>query len=129
MNSIYINTSGTQILTALCRERSVHILDAAEVSLRGSLCYHEGSVNAVAVSKSNQIVTAGEDGKLCVWNPLEEQQLEKRHDSAVSSLAMRSDGKLLLAGDQKGKLSLWIKNEEGGFRHHGFIQVPADEIC
>jgi cytochrome c len=64
--------------------------NAAEQVLR----FHESAVNAVAALRDGRIVTAGEDGRIAIWNAGEPQPATvlEGHTAPIAALAVSPDG-------------------------------------
>jgi len=79
--------------------------NAAEQVLR----FHDGAVNAVAVLKDGRVITAGEEGRIAVWqsgDPAPASVLEG-HSAPVVSLAVSPDGLTLASASWDQSVRLW----------------------
>jgi WD40 repeat protein len=88
-------------------------------TLRG----HAGEVNAVVFSANGSaVVSAGEDGKVIVWDTGSGRQVQALtgHGAPVRSLALSQDGSLLAGGGADGQVLVWdmatgaVSREVGG---------------
>ena len=86
------------------------LMDVPEGMLKG----HGGEVMAVAFSpQQGMLASTGQDGSVRVWegnvSSFAEQrlELEKESKEAITSMAASPDGKIVVAGDNQGKLHLW----------------------
>lgn len=70
---------------------------------------HEAALRAVAESPTSPlIVTAGDDGLLKVWNPVDGLLLRRlRLSVPASALAFSADGAFLAAGTTEGEVRIW----------------------
>jgi cytochrome c len=79
--------------------------NAAEQVLR----FHDGAVNAVTFLKDGRIATSGEDARIAIWQPGEQQpQRVFTGDTApIVSLAVSPDGKTLASASWDHTARLW----------------------
>ncbi|MDB5291838.1 MAG: Planctomycete cytochrome, partial [Phycisphaerales bacterium] len=71
---------------------------------------HEGAVNALATfpATDTQLVSGGEDGTVRVWNIDSKQSIRQaKHGSAVTSVAVRKDGKRIASAGLDNTVKLW----------------------
>ena len=106
-------------------DKLVHVW---RVSALRTLSAHNGPATAVRfVGDGSRFATTGEDGAVRLW-PLEaeddEPVLELKSESALSSLAINTEGTLLTAGGADGKVSTW-KLEDGSLSATIATPTPA----
>ena len=79
--------------------------NAAEQVLR----FHDGAVNAVAVLKDGSMVTAGEEGRIAVWQRGEQSPATvlEGHSAPVVALAVSPDGATLASASWDQTVRLW----------------------
>jgi cytochrome c len=73
------------------------------------LRFHAGAVNAVAFLKDGRMATAGEDARIAIWRPGEEQPgtVLEGHKAPVVGLAASSDGAMLASASWDRTVRLW----------------------
>ena len=73
------------------------------------LRFHEGAVNAVAVLQDGRIATSGEDARIAIWQPGQDQPATvlQGHTAPVVSLAVSPDGKTLASASWDNTARLW----------------------
>jgi cytochrome c len=86
--------------------------NAAEQVLR----FHESAVNAVAAMKDGRTVTAGEDGRIAIWNPGEPKPMTvlEGHTAPIAALALSPDGATLASAAWDRTVRLWPVAGGGG---------------
>ncbi|MET0444382.1 MAG: hypothetical protein ABW151_07390, partial [Pseudorhodoplanes sp.] len=79
--------------------------NSAEQVLR----FHDGPVNAVAVLKDGRVVTAGEEGRIAVWQRGEQAPgtVLEGHSAPVVALAVSPDGATLASASWDHSVRLW----------------------
>jgi cytochrome c len=83
-------------------------LNSAEQVLR----LHDNAVNAVTYLKEGRVVTGGEDGRIAIWTP-GQQQPEKilaGHSGPIASLAVSPDDAVLASASWDRTIRLWPLN-------------------
>lgn len=78
-------------------------------SAKAVLPFHDGSVNAVAALPNGRFASAGEDGRIVLWNansPIPERVFEG-HTAPVVALAASSDGARLASASWDGTGRVW----------------------
>ena len=83
-------------------------LNSAEQVLR----LHDNAVNAVTYLKDGRVVTGGEDGRIAIWTP-GQQQPEKilaGHSGPIASLAVSPDDAVLASASWDRTIRLWPLN-------------------
>lgn len=75
-------------------DQSAIVWDLKAGKARQILRVHEGSVNAVVALRDRRFLTAGEDGRVALWEagsarPL---RIDKAHDAPIAALAVSTDG-------------------------------------
>jgi cytochrome c len=81
------------------------VRNAAEQVMR----FHEGAVNAVAIMPNGNLATAGEDGRVAVWKPGEQQPATvfEGHRGPIASLAVSLDGALIASASWDHTVRIW----------------------
>lgn len=129
--------------------RAIDVAPAAGLALTGSfdgrsivwsldsgaarevLLFHDGQVNAVAVLPGGGYATAGEDGRIALWDEggTEPVRSLEGHAGPVSSLAVSPDGDLLASASWDGTVRLWPLAGGGDARvlagHQGNVNAVA----
>lgn len=79
--------------------------NAAEQVLR----FHASAVNAVAMLPDAGAVTAGEDGRIAIWKPGEQEPaiVLEGHTAPIVGLAISPDGATLASASWDGTVRLW----------------------
>jgi len=75
-------------------DQSAIVWDLKAGKARQILRVHEGAVNAVAALRDRRFLTAGEDGRVALWEagsarPL---RIDKAHDAPIAALVVSADG-------------------------------------
>jgi cytochrome c len=73
------------------------------------LRFHDGAVNAVAVLADGRIATSGEDARIALWTPGEQQPATvlEGHGAPVVALALSPDGAMLASASWDRTARLW----------------------
>jgi len=81
------------------------VRNAAEQVMR----YHDGAVNAVAIMLDGSMATAGEDGRVAIWRPGEQQPAKvfAGHQGPIVSLAVSPDGSLIASASWDHTVRIW----------------------
>ena len=79
--------------------------NAAEQVLR----FHDSAVNAVAILPGNRLATAGEDGRIALWNAGADRPATvlEGHSAPVVALAVSPDGSTLASASWDQTVRLW----------------------
>jgi cytochrome c len=79
--------------------------NAADQVLR----FHESAVNAVVALRDGRIVTAGEDGRIAIWNPGEPKPFAvlEGHTAPIAALAVSPDGATIASASWDRTIRLW----------------------
>jgi WD40 repeat protein/energy-coupling factor transporter ATP-binding protein EcfA2 len=115
VNSVAFTSDGKVLAVALAdgRVRLWGIADPGSPTLLGAVKAHSGQVRGVAISKAGIMLTAGEDGFLCVWNitrpenPVRLGQPVPAHQDLLRSVAISPNGKIAATGGTDATVRLW----------------------
>jgi cytochrome c len=101
--------------------------NAAEQVLR----FHESAVNAVAALRDGRIVTAGEDGRIAIWNPGEPKPTTvlEGHTAPIAGLAISPDGATIASASWDRTIRLWPVVGGGAPRVLEGHQQPVNGIA
>ena len=91
--------------------------NAAEQVLR----FHESAVNAVASLRDGRIVTAGEDGRIAIWNAGEPKPATvlEGHTAPIAALAVSPDGATIASASWDRTIRLWPLGRRRAARARG----------
>ncbi|KAL5814933.1 hypothetical protein ACOSQ4_025574 [Xanthoceras sorbifolium] len=109
-------------------DKSFKIWNAKSYKCLESVKAHEDAVNALAVSDNGVVYTGSSDGRIRVWERVDEGRrhtlvstLEKHHKSTVNALALNGDGSFLFSGGCDSSIVVWER--EGNANHVGFFEA------
>jgi len=76
---------------------------------RGELTQHTGSVTALAFYKSSHLLSASQDGTVCIWNTANWhcEHVLGGHKDSVTCLSIHPSGRMALSGSKDRTLRLW----------------------
>jgi WD40 repeat protein len=96
----------------------IHVIDAATGATRHTLTTGKNHATALAFTPDGKLlVTADEDGSLCLWDLHSGKRLHVITTDLVYTLSIRSDGKLLAGAGPGRPVRLWsIAGAPGGAR-------------
>ena len=79
--------------------------NSAEAVLR----HHDNAVNAVAFLPEGRMATAGEDGRIAIWNAGQAQpaRVLEGHSGPIAGLSVSPDGRLLASASWDQTIRLW----------------------
>jgi WD40 repeat protein len=98
------------LLYAAGEDDVVTLSYAADLTLRGKLIGHHGTVNVVLVTGvENEVVTASADHTMCVWNSLTTSctQVLTAHTDSVTCLTLSLEGDVMVSGAADGTVITW----------------------
>ncbi|KAJ1733418.1 60s ribosome biogenesis protein mak11 [Coemansia biformis] len=101
--------AGGRYLASGSTDEIVKVYDLKKRVELGSLHEHKGSITALQFHGHTHLLSASEDGTICVfrtkdWEPL---KILKGHRSSVSSIAIHPSGKLALSVARDRTIVLW----------------------
>jgi cytochrome c len=98
--------SGAQVLSGSFDTRAI-LWDADTAQARKVTRVHAGNVTAVAFLPQGGFVTAGQDGRIAVWDGVQPDPLEITPAglSAIAALAVSADGTQVAAGFWDGRIA------------------------
>jgi len=76
---------------------------------KGELSQHTGSVTALSFYKSSHLLSASQDGTICIWNTSSWhcEHVLGGHKDAVTCLSIHPSGRMALSGSKDRTLRLW----------------------
>jgi WD40 repeat protein len=105
VKSLVLSSNG-QLLATGSGDGTVHFWNATNGQDAGSLLASIGPANSVLLnSNGSRAYTAGDDGQIRIWRlPLPKPRTLPPHADVINSLALSSDGQLLISGGQDKSL-------------------------
>ena len=125
LENLWTFNSNARLLASATDE--LFLWDVANGRLQGVLP-QPSWVTALALSSDGSLAATGhEDGTLCLWDPLNDQQLHalQGHQRPVSALAFNADGSRLASAGEDQIIRLW--NTRTG-RECSVLEGPCDRI-
>lgn len=98
--------SGAQVLSGSFDTRAI-LWDAGTAQARKVTRVHAGNVTAVAFLPQGGFVTAGQDGRIAIWDGVQPEpvQMTPAGMSAIAALAISADGARVAAGFWDGRIA------------------------
>jgi cytochrome c len=108
VRALAISADGAQALSGSFDGTAIRWSLATNAALE-VLRFHAGAVNAVALLQDGRAATAGEDGRIAIWQPGARQPsaVLEGHQGPVVSLALSADGTLLASASWDHTARLW----------------------
>lgn len=99
---------GAEVLLSGGFDTRAILWDEATATARNITRFHDGNVTAVALLPEGQFVTAGQDGRLAIWDSAGRAPVfaSGAGVSAVASLAVSDDGAFIAAGFWDGRVQI-----------------------
>lgn len=101
---------GAEVLLSGGFDTRAILWDEATATARNITRFHDGNVTAVALLPERQFVTAGQDGRLAIWDSDGRTPTfsSEAGVSAVASLAVSNDGAFIAAGFWDGRVQVLV---------------------
>ncbi|KAJ1655014.1 Protein mak11 [Dispira simplex] len=101
--------SGGTFLASGGTDEWIKLYDLKRKRELGTLMQHQGTLTALEFYQNTHLVSAGEDGLLCIWRAKDWECLAvmKGHKGRVNSIAIHPSGRLALSVASDRTLRLW----------------------
>lgn len=108
VRAIALSDDGRDAVTASF-DSTVIVWSLAQGQARRVLRFHQGAVNTVVMLAAGRFATAGEDGRIALWDRTGTQpgRVLSGHSAPVVSLAASGDGTRLVSASWDGTARLW----------------------
>uniref|UniRef100_T1IW39 Uncharacterized protein n=1 Tax=Strigamia maritima TaxID=126957 RepID=T1IW39_STRMM len=109
MGSIRCLCATSKFLTSGATDETINLFNLKNRTECGALIHHEGSINALKFYGNSYLLSASEDGNICVWQTNNWQCLKtlRGHKKGVTSLSVHPSGKLALSLSKDATLRTW----------------------
>ncbi|XP_060776986.1 p21-activated protein kinase-interacting protein 1-like [Neoarius graeffei] len=119
LESVFTNHAHTASLTTVAaneqfvatgsKDETIQLYNMKTRTELGSLLHHSGTISCLQFGSSAHLLSAGEDGLLCVWSTKTWECLKSfnAHVGHVTSLSLHPSGKLALSVGTDKKLRTW----------------------
>ncbi|KXS19819.1 WD40 repeat-like protein [Gonapodya prolifera JEL478] len=103
------STSTSHLLASGSVDESIRLYNLRTLRELGSLFHHQGTVSRLAFVGTRYMVSAGEDGKVCVWRSKDWELVKelKGHKGKVLDMAVHPSGRVALTVGEDKTLRCW----------------------
>lgn len=99
---------GGTLVAAGAIDGNIKIWDAADAHDRGTIHAHEGPIRALAAAPDGKtLASAGQDRHLRFWDIARRQELQRRDQTVMMTMALAPDDAVLATGHAGGRVRLW----------------------